>query len=347
MSITKRKFGNTPDGQEVYAYILDNEKNVKVEILSYGGIIRSLWVKDKNGEYTDVVLGRDTVEEYTNNSECFGALIGRYADRIYRGKFTINGTLYNVTQNDSNGNCLHGGTKGFDKYVWNEEEVIDGKTPAILLSLVSPDGDEGFPGNLKTFVRYSLNEKNGLEIHYEATSDKDTVVNLTNHSYFNLNGAGNSDVSNHSLQMNCCFYTPNSDECLPNGEILSVKNSPFDFTKEKLVGSDFDTPEVRQFNGYDNNFVIDGCGFRKAATVKADKTGIVMEVYTDKPGVVFYTGNDIDTNRICKDGKKYEVHGGLCLETQFFPNSPSFSHFSCPILKKGDLYSFTTEYRFV
>ena len=283
---------------------------------------------------------------YLNNDNYFGALIGRHANRIGHGKFTINGTDYNVTKNDSNGNCLHGGTKGFDKYVWNEAEVIDEKNPAIILSIVSPDGEEGFPGELKVHVKYSLNEKNGLEIHYEAISDKDTVVSLTNHSYFNLNGAGNSDVLNHFLQMNCGFYTPNSDECLPNGEILSVKNSPFDFTNEKLVGCDFDTPQLKQFNGYDHNFVIDGCGFRKAATVKADKTGIVMEVYTDKPGVVFYTGNDIETDRICKDGKKYEVHGGLCLETQLFPNSTSFSHFSCPILKKGEKYSFTTEYRF-
>ena len=348
MSITKRKFGNTPDGKEVYAYTLDNERNIKVEILNYGGIIRSLLVKGKNNEYIDVVLGRETLDEYMNNEGYFGALIGRYANRIYRGKFSINGTDYNIGISDNN-NSLHGGIKGFDKYIWNVEEVNFGKNPSIVLSLVSPDGDEGFPGELKVSVEYSLNEKNGLEIHYEAISNKDTVVNLTNHSYFNLNGAGNSDVLNHLMQMNCSFYTPNSDECLPYGEILSVKDSPFDFTEEKLIGCDInsDSSQIKLFNGYDHNFVIDGYGFRKAITLKSNVTGISMEVYTDKPGVQLYTGNYIDTNRICKQGKKYKKYGGLCLETQFFPNSTSFSHFSYPILKKGQKYNFTTEYRFI
>lgn len=348
MSITKSFFGTTPDGKEVFSYILDNGKNVKAEILTYGGIVRSLCVKGTNGEYTDVVLGRDTLDEYMNNSGYFGALIGRHANRIYRGRFTINGTDYNVGINDG-ANSLHGGVKGFDKYVWNVTDVDDEKNPSITLSIVSPDGDEGFPGRLEVFVKYSLNEKNGLEIHYEAVSDKDTVVNLTNHSYFNLNGAGNSDVLNHLMQMNCGFYTPNSNECLPYGEILSVKNTPFDFTEEKRIGLDIhsDSPQLKQFCGYDHNFIIDGCGFRKAITLKGDKSGITMEVYTDKPGVQLYTGNYIDTTRICKDEKKYMAYGGLCLETQFFPNSTSFSHFSCPILKKGEKYSYTTEYRFV
>jgi len=348
MSIIKEKFGITPDGKEIYSYVLDNEKNIKAEILNYGGIIRSLWIKNKNGEYVDVVLGRDTLEEYLNNEGYFGALIGRHANRIYRGNFTINGSDYNVGINDK-GNSLHGGITGFDKYVWNVVELNDEKEPSITLSIVSPDGDEGFPGRLEVFVKYSLNEKNGLEIHYEASTDKDTVVNLTNHSYFNLNGAGNSNVLNHSMKMNCSFYTPNSDECLPYGEILSVKNSPFDFTKEKLIGSDINscTPQIKMFEGYDHNFVIDGYGFRKAVTLKGNETGISMEVYTDKPGVQLYTGNYIEIDRVCKDGKKYEKYGGLCLETQFFPNSTSFSHFSCPILKKGEKYSYTTEYRFL
>ena len=347
MSITKNLFGTTPDGKEVFSYILDNEKNVKAEILTYGGIVRQLCVKGKNGEYTDVVLGRDTIDEYMRNDGYFGALVGRHANRIYRGKFTIDGMEYNVGINDGK-NSLHGGIKGFDKYVWDVTETRGGENPAITLSLVSPDGDEGFPGTLDVFVTYSVNDKNGLEIHYEAASDKDTVVNLTNHCYFNLNGAGNGDILNHTLQMNCNFYTPVSEEGLPYGEILSVKNTPFDFTGGKLVGSDIHSPDnqIKLVKGYDHNFVIDGYGLRKAATLTGDQTGITMDVYTDKPGVQLYTGNYMDPNRKCKDGKIYVDYAALCLETQFFPNSTSFSHFPGPFLKKGEKYNFTTEYRF-
>lgn len=348
MSITKNLFGLTPDGKEVFSYVLDNEKNIRAEILTYGGIVRRLCVKGKNGEYTDVVLGRDTLDEYMKNDGYFGALVGRHANRIYRGKFTINNTEYSVAINNGK-NSIHGGVKGFDKYVWDVVETRDDENPSITLSIVSPDGDEGFPGKLEVSVQYSVNEKNGLEIHYEAVSDKDTVVNLTNHSYFNLNGAGNGDILNHTLQMNCNFFTPNSEECMPYGEILSVKNTPFDFTEEKFVGRDINSSDsqIKSFKGYDHNFIIDGYGFRKAATLKGDKTGITMDVYTDKPGVQLYTGNYIDTNRKCKDGKIYINHAALCLETQFFPNSTSFPHFPGPFLKKGEKYNFTTEYRFL
>lgn len=346
MSIVKKSFGFMPDGQEVFSYLLDNGKKVKAEILSYGGIIKNLWVKTNSGEYLDVVLGRDTLEEYLDNDGYFGALIGRHANRIYKGKFCIGNTEYSVGINDG-GNSLHGGVKGFDKYVWEVVEKDDENNPSLVMSIVSPDGEEGFPGELKVTVTYTLSENNGLIIHYEAVSDKDTVVNLTNHSYFNLNKQG-ENIDSLNLQMNCSFYTPNTDECMPYGEILSVKGTPFDFTAGKKVGKDIhsDYPQIKEFDGYDHNFIIDGQGFRKAAVVSSDDTGITMEVYTDKPGVQLYTGNCIQEGRICKNGQTYKKHDALCLETQYFPNSTSYRHFPSPILKAGEKYDFTTEYRF-
>lgn len=348
MSILKKSFGFMPDGKEVFSYVLDNGKNIKAEIISYGGIVKELWVKDNKGEYVDVVLGRDTLEEYFSNNGYFGALIGRYANRIYRGKFTINQNEYNVGINDGK-NSLHGGVIGFDKYVWDVKEIDDEKNPAIEMSITSPDGEEGFPGNLKVTVTYTASENNGLIIHYKAVSDKDTVVNLTNHSYFNLNGVGNGNIYNLDMQMNCSFYTPNTDECMPYGEILSVKGNPFDFTQGKKIGQDInsDYPQLKLFGGYDHNFIIDGTGFRKAVVVSSDKTGIAMEVYTDKPGVQLYTGNCIQEDRVCKSGKTYKIHDALCLETQYFPNSTSYPFFPSPILKAGEVYDFTTEYRFI
>lgn len=347
MSITKKSFGFMPDGKEVFLYTLDNEKNVKAEILSYGGIIRSIFVKDNNGEYRDIALGRDTLEEYFNNEGYFGALIGRHGNRIYRGKFNINGCEYSATTND-NGNSLHGGVSGFDKYVWDVVEKDDDNNPTLILSITSPDGDQGFPGNLKVNVTYTVNENDGLSIKYEAVSDKDTVVNLTNHAYFNLNGIGNGNIYNLDLKMNCSFYTPNTNECMPYGEILSVKGTPFDFTSYKKIGEDInsDYEQFSMFGGYDHNFVIDGCGFRKAIELYSEKTGILMEVFTDKPGVQMYTGNCIEEGRVCKNKETYKIHDALCLETQYFPNSTSYKHFPSPILKANEKYEFTTEYKF-
>jgi len=347
MSILKKSFGFMPDGKEVFSYLLDNGKNVKAEIITYAGIVKNLWVKDKNGEYVDVVLGRDSLEEYFTNKGCFGALIGRHANRIYRGKFEINGTEYNVGINNGK-NSLHGGIKGFDKYVWDAKEIDDENAPALELTFFSPDGDEGFPGNLNVKVTYIVSEQDGLVMHYEAVSDKDTVVNLTNHSYFNVNGIGNGNIYDLDMQMNCSFFTPNTDECLPYGEIWAVKGTPFDFTETKKVGDliKTDYEQLNMFGGYDHNFIIDGKGYRKAAMVASDKTGIVMDVYTDKPGVQLYTGNAVEEGRVCKDGLVYSKHEALCLETQFFPNSTSYAHFSSPFLKAGEKYDYTTEYRF-
>ena len=336
-----------PDGEEVFLYELDNEKNVKAQIINYGGIIKNLWVKDSGGNYIDVVLGRDTLEEYFNNNGCFGAFIGRYANRVGNSKFTLNGTEYQLFANNGK-NSLHGGKKGFDKYVLKENSVDSSAEPSVTFEMLSPDGDEGYPGNLKVTLTYELTADNGLVIHYEAVSDKDTVINFTNHSYFNLNGASSGDALGHTLWMNCPFYTPNTKECMPCGEILSVKDTPFDFLTPKKVGDVIfsDCEQLSMFKGFDHNFVIDGKGFRKAATLTGEKSGIVMDVYTDKPGVQLYSGNGIQTDRVCKNGLTYPRYGGLCLETQFFPNSTSFSHFPSPIFKAGEVYDYKTEYRF-
>lgn len=347
MSITKKSFGFMPDGREVFLYTLDNNKNLRAEIINYGGIIKSLFVKDKNGEYKDVVLGRDTIEEYLSNDGCYGALVGRVCNRIYRGKFNIGNNSYSVGINNGK-NSLHGGKKGFDKYLWEAVEKDDENNPQLVLSILSKDNDEGYPGNLDVVVTYTISENDGLVIHYEAVSDKDTIVNLTNHSYFNLNGIGNENIYDMDMQLNCSFYTPNTDECMPYGEILSVKNTPFDFLEWKKVGQDInsDYEQLKMFGGYDHNLVIDGLGFRKAGELKSDKTGICMEFYTDKPGVQLYTGNCINEEKVCKNKLVYKKHEALCLETQYFPNSTSYSHYPSPILKANQKYDFTTEYRF-
>lgn len=347
MSITKKSFGFMPDGTEVFSYTLDNNKNLKAEILSYGGIIKNLWVKDNKGEYTDVVLGADTLEAYLEDCASLGAAVGRYANRIGKGKFSIDGIDYNVTINNGP-NCLHGGNRGFSKYVWNVVEAGTDSEPALVMTMVSPDNDEGFPGTLSVKMTYTLSQNDGLVIHYEAECDKSTVVNLTNHSYFNLNGHANENICNLKLQLNADFYTPNTSECIPSGEIYSVAGTPFDLTEEKVlkdcINSDFE--QIKMFGGFDHNFIIRGKGLRPFGTLSSDKTGIHMEVFSNKPGVQIYTSNALESDKKLKNGVIYKNHDAVCLETQHYPNSTTFSHFPSPILKKGEKYDFTTEYRF-
>ena len=341
MSISKKEFG-IADGKQVYVFTLDNGKGLKVEIINYGGIIKNIFYKN-----TDVVLGRDTLEEYFTNSGCYGALIGRNSNRIENAEFELNGKTYKLYQNNGRNN-LHGGKTGFDKKVW-DFEMSDGDEPALLLSLVSPDGDEGFPGEVKVIVTYTLKADNALEIHYEGITDQDTILNMTNHSYFNLNGHNSGTVDGHTLKMDCSFFTPNTDECMPYGEILSVEGTAFDLRKGKKLSEAFnsDSEQIKMFGGYDHNFVIDGMGMRKFAELTGDKTGIVMQAYTDLPGVQIYSGNAIDDTRVCKGGAVYPVHGGVCLETQLFPNAMRFPYFPSPVLKKDEKYDTVTKYKFI
>ncbi|MBE7029630.1 MAG: galactose mutarotase [Ruminococcaceae bacterium] len=328
--------------KEVFLYTLDNKKGLKAEIINYGGIIKRLEYKD-----IDVVLGFDNFNDYLDNYGYFGAIIGRNSNRIEDSRFTIDSTEYKLNANDKNNN-LHGGILSFDKKIW-DVKILNSNEPAITLFGISYDNEEGFPGTVKVNVTYTLTSYNSLKISYHAISDKDTVINLTNHSYFNLNGHNSGDVYSHKLWLNSLFYTPNSKECLPYGEILSVKDTPFDFTKEKELNLSIKSQDkqISMFGGLDHNFALFGRGYRKCAALTGDITGIKMNMYTDRPAVQVYTANHIKTDRVYKDKSRYKVHGGICLETQAFPNNLKFSHFPYSVIKKGEVYETKTEYKFI
>lgn len=338
--IEKTSFGRVGEN-EVFLFKLDNKKGLAAEIISYGGIIKNLTY---NG--VDVVLGRDDLNEYMNNTGCYGALIGRNSNRIANGEFTLNGKKYTLAKNNGKNN-LHGGLMGFDKRVW-EAKTIDKDEPSLVLSLVSADGDEGFPGKVKVKVTYTLTKENSIKIHYEGKSSEDTLLNMTNHSYFNLNGHASGTVDGHTLTMQSSFYTPNTDECMPYGVVEAVDGTPFDFRNGLKLGDGFSSEheQIKLFSGYDHNFALSGFGYRHFATLVGDESGIKMDCFTDRPAVQIYSGNVIDTERACKDGVRYPVHGGVCLETQVFPNAMEYSHFPSPILKKGEKYETTTEFKF-
>lgn len=339
MSISSRKYGEF-NGKDVYAYTLDNGKGLSTEILNYGGIITRLVY---NG--TDVVLGWNDMEAYLENPPYMGAIIGRNANRIENAEFELNGKIYKLTANQGKNNH-HGGPTGFDKCLWNAE-CIDGEDPSLVLTLTSPDGDQGYPGELKVKVTYTLKEDNGLKIHYEAESDKDTIVNMTSHSYFNPNGHGSGSVKNCRLWVASSFYAANDKFGCPDGRILSVDNTPLDFRKECVIADNMKIKNVpADFCGnYDNSFAIEGRGLRKAAVCTGDKTGISIETYTDRPTVHIYLpvcnyeGNT-------KDGATYDSMGAICFETQAFPNAMKHSHFPTTILKAGEKFNSTTIYKF-
>ena len=339
--ITKTYFGKC-GCEDVYLYTLDNGNGLKAEIMNYGGIIRSLCYKG-----TDVVLGRETFDEYLKNSGYFGAIIGRNANRIGRAELEINGVIHKLSANQS-GNNLHGGFNGFDTKVWDAEE-INGEEPALKLTLVSPDGDEGYPGEVTATVTYTVTSNNALQIKYEGVSDSDTALNMTNHSYFNLNGHDSGTMLGHKLKMNASFYTPNGEGCVPTGEILSVKGTPFDFLEEKVFGDNMsmDSEQLKPYKGFDHNFVLDGKGYRFILELTGEKSGIRMQMFSDAPAMQICAGNYIDENRVYKNGAKYPKYGGTCLETQAFPNWNIFSHFPDGRLKKGEKYLTVTLFKFL
>lgn len=348
MSITKSLYGTLSSGEAVYEYTLDNKKGISAQILTYGGIIKNLYVTDRNGVKTDVVLGRDTIEDYLKNDGFLGAAIGRHANRIAGGEFELNGKTYHVGVNEGR-NSLHGGNIGYDKRVWAAEESGTESEPSLVLKLTSKDGEEGFPGTVEITMTYTITADNALNINYKAVSDKDTVLNLTNHSYFNLAGHDSGNIYNQILQINSGFYTPNDDECMPTGEVLSASGTPFDFRTPKPIGRDIkaDFEQIKKFGGYDHNFAIEGRGFRLAAVAGCEENGITMEVRTDKPAMQLYTSNGLSEGDMYKNGAHYGVHQAFCLETQYFPNAMAHSHYPSPILRKGETYDFTTEYKFI
>ena len=342
-TVKKSDFGKMPDGTPVALYTLTSSTGLEARIITYGGILVSLKTPDRKGVAADVVLGHDDLAGYLGDKGTyFGALIGRYANRIGHAAFTLNGAAYKLPKNDGD-NSLHGGTMGFDKRVWTAKEVPGG----LELTLLSKDGEEGYPGNLKAVVTYSLNGNN-LQIHYTATTDKATVVNLTNHSYWNLRGDG--DILGNLLTINSDRYTPVDAGLIPTGELKPVAGTPFDFRKPTAVGARIaqDDAQLKLGHGYDHNWVLNrtGKGLELAARVEDTASGRVMEVYTDQPGVQFYTGNFLNGTVKGKGGKLAAIHSALCLETQHYPDTPNKKSFPTAELKPGEKYDTTTEFRF-
>lgn len=347
-SVTKQSFGQA-EGRNVDLYTLTNAHGVEAKITNYGGIVVSLRVPDRAGRFDDVVLGYDSIDDYMKGKSYQGALIGRYGNRIGKGRFTLNGVGYQLALNNGE-NALHGGVKGFDKVVWNAKprELMSG--PGLELTYESHDGEEGYPGNLSVKVNYTLTNNNELKIDYFATTDKDTIVNLTHHSYFNLAGAGNGDILNHRLMLAANRFTPTDAGSIPYGELRSVKGTPFDFTTATTIGSRInqDDEQLKFGHGYDHNWVLNGPRgtLRRVATVSEDTTGRTMEVWTTEPGIQFYSGNYLDGTPTGKGGKIYPKRSGFCLETQHFPDSPNKSNFPSTVLRKGRAFRSTTIYRF-
>ncbi|MBC8062685.1 MAG: galactose mutarotase [Clostridiaceae bacterium] len=343
MSISSRVYGKTKAGVSVDIFTLKNKNGVEVEITNLGGIVVAIKVPDRQGIFKNVVLGYDNLEDYFNNTACFGAIIGRFSNRIEDAKFLLNGIEYEVGRNNGK-HQLHGGLIGFNKVVWQPKIITLDKGEALQLDYISKDGEEGFPGELKVSVIYTLTEDNALEIEYLALSDKDTVVNLTNHSYFNLSGEGNGDILSHELMIDAESFTLINEECIPNGKFMSVTGTPLDFTSLKVVGARIDEPHEQLINGdgYDHNFVLKVSGKvpEKFSELYEPKGGRLMETYTTMPGVQLYTGNFLKASRA------YSDRSGICLETQYFPNSMKHTHFPSPILRAGEQYKHITIYKF-
>jgi aldose 1-epimerase len=345
LSVSKTSFGKLNDSTEVYLFSLKNKNQMEVRIINYGGIITHIFAPDKNGAIGDVVLGFDSLSGYLKEPvhPYFGVLVGRYGNRIAKGKFTLDGKQYTLAVNNGE-NHLHGGLKGFDKVYWNAEEIEDMGKVGVKLQYTSKDMEEGYPGNLDVTVTYTLNNDNELKIDYQAKTDKKTVLNLTNHSYFNL-GAGNTkDILSHIVTINADKYTPVDKGLIPTGEIVEVKGTAFDFTTSHEVGERIGQVE----GGYDHNYVLNNTAGKAATAAKVfePSTGRVLEVTTDQPGIQFYTGNFLDGSIKGKGNVPYVKNYGLCLETQHFPDSPNQPNFPSTVLSPGEKFTSTTTYKF-
>jgi aldose 1-epimerase len=353
-SVTKADFGRTPDGTPVEIYTLRNGKGMEADIMTYGGIVTSLKTPDKNGNFADVVLGFDNLDGYTKdaylkNCPYFGALIGRYGNRIAFGKFSLDGTQYTLPINNAP-NTLHGGLKGFDKVVWTIEEAKVGEHgPKLELTYLSKDGEEGFPGNLTVHATYTVTEDNALQIKFKATTDKDTVVNLTHHSYFNLAGGG--DVLGHVVTINADKFTPVDGGLIPTGELRPVAGTPLDFRSPTPIGAhigETNYDQIKLGNGYDHNFVLNKKSneLSLAARVHEPATGRTLEVWTTEPATQFYTANFLDGSFTGKGGWNYKFRNAFCFEPQHFPDSPNHPAFPTSELKPGETYQSTIIYKF-
>jgi aldose 1-epimerase len=350
--VTSEPFGEV-DGEPVERYTLSNDNGMAVSILTYGGIVQSIMVPDRDGNLGDVALGFDNIEDYVDKSPYFGAIVGRYANRIALGRFELEGETYELAINNDP-NTLHGGEKGFDKVIWAAEEVDNPDGPSVALSYTSPDGEEGYPGTLDVTVTYTVTRDNELRIEYAATTDAPTVVNLSNHTYFNLAGEGSGSIFDHELQLNASAFTPVDETLIPTGEIAPVEGTAFDFTTAHPIGDDIRDASDEQVLiglGYDHNFVLDrdapdDTSMTEAAVVTEPSTGRVMTVSTTEPGVQFYSGNFLNGAFGGKSGQTYRQGDGFCLETQHFPDSPNQPNFPSTELRPGEEFSSMTVYAF-
>lgn len=341
----KSKFETEVEGQPTALYVLKNAKGAEACVTNWGGRLVSVMVPDKNGKMTDVVLGYDSIQAYINSTGNFGALIGRYGNRIANGKFKLDGTEYTLPQND-NTNCLHGGSQGFDRQMWTATQT---SPQSVQLTYLSKDGEAGFPGNLNVKVTYTLTDDNAIDIQYEATTDKKTVVNLTNHSYFNLSGVPGSTILDHQLSINADSYTPVDDNLIPTG-IAKVDGTPLDLRQPQTIGAhiDDDFDQLTKAGGYDHNWVLNTKGdiAQVAATVYAPTSGILMEVYTNEPGLQVYCGNMMAEKETGKHGTVYPRRGAICLESQHYPDSPNHPDFPTTVLEPGQTYKSHCIYKF-
>ena len=348
-SVARDTFGAMPDGTAIDAFTLTNARGIRVRAISYGGIITSLDTPDRNGQPGDIVLGFDTMDGYQKDPPYFGAIIGRYGNRIAKGRFTLDGQTYTLATNNGE-NHLHGGLKGFDKVVWDAAPFENERGVGVIFRHTSPDGDEGYPGTLTVEVTYTLTTDNELVVDYRATTDKATPVNLTQHSYFNLAGDGAGDILGHVLQLDASHFTPVDAELIPTGEIAPVEGTPFDFRAPTAIGAriDADHEQVKLGGGYDHNFVLDRAsdGLVHAARVVEPTSGRTLDVSTTEPGIQFYSGNFLDGTITGKGGHVYRHRNGFCLETQHYPDSPNQPGFPSTILRPGEEYRSQTVFRF-
>jgi aldose 1-epimerase len=348
--MNRQSFGRTNDGEAIDLFTLRNSNGMEAAIMNYGGIVQALRIPDKSGTPVDVVLGFDNLDGYLKDSPYFGAIVGRYGNRIGNARFVLEGVEYKLPANDGK-NTLHGGTKGFDKHVWTPKDVTGSDGPALQLTYLSKDGEEGFPGNLTAVVTYTLTDRNELRIDYRATTDKPTVVNLTNHSYFNLAGQGEGDILGHEVTIDADRFTPVDATLIPTGQLQPVQGTPFDFRQPHAIGERIgaDHEQLKFGKGYDHNWVLNhaAAALSFAARAKDPKSGRTLEVSTDQPGLQFYTGNFLDGHIHGKGGKVYPQRGAFCMETQHFPDSPNRSQFPSTVLRPGQEYRTTTVFRFV